>query len=410
MSLPGVNTRIKDRFYGLNRVNIPTGPRVLAIGTRDTDDGDGGIADLDPYFASSEEGVIAAYGEGSQLHRAFLELLSGGASRIVLVALPSDTTFNHGAGTIASTSFSDANPDGDLFDDLFSAVEAGQPDIVVPWGRGGHPSLYEDDAATVTNADLGFYADNAVGDASWAVQIGEKMAEITANSNPVFAVLGVKPYEGSTESLTPGQLATHLGLTNLEDRENIEVPYVAVVFGEIKPIGYPDEYGYTNGAAFYAAAVSQLASQSSTTGKTIYRVDKLRYTLTRPQQSDLSDLGVVPVATDYNNNPIWVDGTMYCKAASDYKRLTTLRIVFDAVQLVRQIAQPFVGEAASITARNSLETAITSALRGMQVANALIASDFTVTYIGAENKAIIDLVLTPAFELRNIEVSVSVQL
>lgn len=410
MSLPGVNTRIKDRFYSLSRVNIPTGPRVLAIGTRDTDDGDGGVADLDPYFPTSEEFVIEAFGEGSQLHRAYLELTSGGASRIALVALPSDTTFNHSGGSLASATFDAANPDDDLFDVLFAAVEAGQPDIVVPWGRGGHPSLYEDDAATVDNAALGFYADNATGANSWAVKIGDKMADITANSNPCFAVLGVKPYEGATESLTPAQVATHLSLANLEDRENVDIPYVAVVVGEIKPVGYPDEYGYSNGATFYAAACAQLASQSSTTGKTIFRVDQLRYRITRPQQEDLSGLGLVPVSIDYNNNPIWVDGQMFCKETSDYRRLTTLRIVFDAVQLVRQIAQPFVGEAASIAARNSLETAITSGLKGMQVANALVASDFTVTYIGAENKAIIDLVITPAFELRNIEVSVSVQL
>ena len=410
MSLPGVNTQIKDRFYSLSRVNIPTGPRVLAIGTRDTDNGTEGVADLDPYQASSEESVIDAFGEGSQLHRAYLELVSGGASRITLVALPSDTVFNHNSGSISSADYDGDNPDGDLFDDLFAAVEAGQPDIVVPWGRGGHPSLYEDDAATVTNAELGFHADNAAGSASWAVQIGEKMADITANSTPVFAVLGVKPYQGSTEGLTPGQIATHVGLTNLEDRENVTVPYVAVVVGEIKPLGYPDEFGYSNAASFYAAAVAQRASQSAPTGKTIFRVEKLRYDLTRTQQSALSDKGVVPVATDYNNNPIWVDATMFCKATSDYRRLSTLRIVFDAVQLVRQVASPYIGEASSMSARNSLETAITSGLRGMQIAGALNASDFTVTYVGSENKAIIDLVLTPAFELRNIEVRVSVQL
>jgi hypothetical protein len=57
-----------------------------------------------------------------------------------------------------------------------------------------------------------------------------------------------------------------------------------------------------------------------------------------------------------------------------------------------------------------METAITSALRGMQQVGALLDSDFTVSYFPAENKAFVDLVLTPAFEIQNIEVQVAVTL
>jgi hypothetical protein len=80
------------------------------------------------------------------------------------------------------------------------------------------------------------------------------------------------------------------------------------------------------------------------------------------------------------------------------------------VLLIRQVSQKFVGEAASTATRNALDTAITSGLRGMQQMGALLSSDFAVSYIGVENKAVIELVLQPAFELRNIEVRVSVQL
>jgi hypothetical protein len=46
----------------------------------------------------------------------------------------------------------------------------------------------------------------------------------------------------------------------------------------------------------------------------------------------------------------------------------------------------------------------------MQQIGALLDSDFTVSYIPAENKAIVDLVLTPAFELKNIDVQVAINL
>jgi hypothetical protein len=74
------------------------------------------------------------------------------------------------------------------------------------------------------------------------------------------------------------------------------------------------------------------------------------------------------------------------------------------------VCQKFIGEASTLQTRNSMETAITSALRGMQQMGALLDSDFSVSYLPAQNKAFVDLVLTPAFELKNIEVQVSISI
>jgi len=90
--------------------------------------------------------------------------------------------------------------------------------------------------------------------------------------------------------------------------------------------------------------------------------------------------------------------------------LTTKRIIDDATGIVRQVCQKFIGMPSNVQTRNSMETAITSGLRGMQIRGAILSSDFTVTYIPNENKAIVDLVLTPAFELKNIEVRVAINL
>ena len=57
-----------------------------------------------------------------------------------------------------------------------------------------------------------------------------------------------------------------------------------------------------------------------------------------------------------------------------------------------------------------METAISSALRGMQLIGALLASDFNVTYVPDLNKAIVDLIITPAFELKSIEVQIAVNI
>lgn len=422
MALPGVNTLIKDRFYSLSRTDIPTGPRVLVIGKRTTADGtsDGsgfnhgndGVANLDPYRAVREDWVINAFGEGSQLHKAYLELVSGGAANISMVALPSDTVFNDNAGTISSADFTAINPGSDLFDAAFAAVESAQPDIVVPYGRGGGPTDWEV-PATPGNDEIGFFANNSSNLAnSWAVKIADKVAAITTNSNPCFAVLGVRPYTDS-ENMTPLNVSSHLGVSNLvyTDVTGFDTGiYLIVVATELKPLGFPEEFGYSNGATFLAGTLSQRDSWSSPTGKNIFNVERLRYIPTRAQEQAIVDKSIVPVGVDYLRSPTWVDTMTFSQHTSDYTRVTTLRIVFDALQMVRQVTQRFIGEASTIQARNAIETAITAGLRGMQQLGALLASDFQITYVPVENKAIIDLVLNPAFELRNIEVSVSVQL
>lgn len=432
MALPGVRTAIQDRFYSLSRTDIPVGPRVLILGTRDTADGtldeDGNaVQSLDPYNAQGEETVITAFGEGSQVHRGYIEALSGGAQAVVIVALPADTVFNHTDGEISSVEFTTNDPTGDLFDSAFAAVESAQADVVVPWGRGIHSYEYEDPATPGNDPDLGFHADNsAVGSKSWAAKIANKMEEIVTNSHPSFAVLGLAPYganpsEGATptggstfEGMTPAQISSHTTFPNLLARESASFGnngiYVTVVGGEVKPLGYPAEWGYSNGAAMLAGAVAQLDSWSAPTGKVIYNTEQIRYLPTKTSQEAMIDQGIIPVGINFKRKPIWVDGNTYGKPTSDYTRLTTLRIVYDAIELTREVAQRFIGETATLQNKNALETAITAGLAGMQQVGALLSSDFSITYVPRESRAVIDLILQPAFELRVIEVKVSVNI
>lgn len=440
MALPGVSTVIKDRFYSLSRSSVPLGIQVAIIGRRTLSDDsatpvtntDGTntylnrgteVLDLDAYAPTSEQDVIEIFGYGSDLHRGYVEALAGGARRVILIPLPEDTVFDHVNGTISSASYTALAGSNTLFDDAFTAVESVRADIVVPWGRGAGPTEFQDPATPGDDLEFGFYADNSSSaSASWLAKVAAKCAAITENTHPCFAVMGIKPYVGAATSnggMTPVAIDGHIGssgLANLVSRDDqtlgTDGVYVSVVATEITPVGYNriTNFGFSNGAAMYAGALSQLDSWSSPTGKTVFNAEQVRYNPTRTQQQNLIDKAVVPVALDGSRIPRWVDAMTFSKTGSDYTRLTTLRIVFDAVQMVRKVTQKFVGEAASIEARNSLETAISTGLRAMQQEGALMSSDFTVRYDGANNKAIIDLVLRPAFELRNIEVLVSVQL
>lgn len=407
MALPGIRTVIQDRFYTLARTDAPVGPRVLAIGTRDTADGTGGVADYDPYLASNERAVITAFGEGSQLHKAFLELVAGGANRPYLVALPSDTVDSDLTDTA----------DGNRFDQAFEAAESAQPDVIVPFGRGANSLDWDDydDPATPGGAqEFGFYADDSNGDDSMSIRIAAKCKAITERSHPVFAVLGVKPWVGGTNNMTAANVATHLAFTDLVDRDatiaGTDNSYVSVVSTELRPVGYPTEFGWSNGAAHYAGYVSSLSAMIAPTGKNVFNVESIRYNPSRAQAEELIDKGLVPVMLDYSRAPQWVDALTFGKSSSDYTRLTTLRIVFETTQAVRIACQRFVGSPATTANRNALETAITSVLRAQQITGALVSSDFTTTYLSSSNQVIVDLVLQPAFEIRNIDVAVSVNL
>lgn len=495
MALPGVKTILRDRFGGLSRTDIPAGVTVAAVARRSNVGGNGSPPDYDPYTARSGADVVTAFGAGSELHRAYMELLTAGAARIVLVPMPASVADADLTSTVAN------NP----FDMAFDAVEAVQPDIVVPWGRGGHPTDWVDPAARGVTADdvantfttaaahnlyngvrvvfggtalptgitagtgyyvvgikydesgnlltpntfqvsltssgqavdftgvgtavtatptpppFGFVADNSTGTTTSLVKrVAQRMKDMTDRSNPVFAVMGVKPHIPTTNLPRPlgnvltTELPTHFNFTGLigrnDDVMNEHGSYVNVVVAEMKLAGLQDEWGYTNGASSYAGFISGTDSWVATTGRATFNVRGLRYVPSRTQQETLINKGLVPVTQNYDLVAAWVDGLTFAKDTSDYGRLSTMRIVFDAMSVVRQTAQRFVGQPATLHHRNALETAITSALNGMMKRGALLNADFVVTYIPRENKAVVDLVLTPAFELRNIEVSVSVQL
>lgn len=422
MALPGVKTVIKDRFYSISRQDIPVGPKICLIARRNTADNIGNVKNLDVVQATSEQDVITAFGENSDAHKGYFELVAGGAERIFIVPLPSDTVWAYSSGAVTSASFG-----GSVFDAAFEAAEAVQPDIIVPWGRGAKNTDFDFTAGATPNWPgdaFGFVADSSSSANTLVAKVGAKVKAIAENSFPCFAVMGVKPYvDGSSQIMTPGEVSTHIGssgLTSLISRENATFlagaandgvsKYVVVIVSELKPVNYPTEWGFANGATTFAAAISRMASFSSPVNKIAYNVASIRYNPTRTQQLILSDKGLNFISLNFNKVPTFIEGNTFSPAGSDYTRISTLRIISEASTLIRQVCQKFVGEASTLQTRNSMETAITSALRGMQQMGALLDSDFVVSYSPAQNKAFIDLVLTPAFELKNIEVQVSISI
>jgi len=437
MALPGVRTVLQDRFSTLSRTDIPDGIRTAIIARRNNLHHDGPVvsnvterdaiddpaagdrvlvsatgtvhefvgaewvdqeeeASANPsyraYGAPSERDVVRAFGRHSELHRAYLEAVSGGAARVVLIPIDADVD--------------DEDITGDeIMTQVFEAAEILQPDIIVLWGRGSHK-----DDGTADELPKGYYASATSG---FVADVAARCKLITDRSNPVFAVMGLEPMPDAEKELQSP--ATYFAnFPNMPDRnalgEQDYGSYVSIVGNEIKTVGYPDEYGWSNGAAVYGGFVSSLNSENAPTGKRLFNVRGLKFAPTRTQQLTLIDKGIVPIGLNTSRQAVAVDGLTHGLPSSDFTRLSTMRIVFDTIQLVRRATEPFVGTPATLNQRNSLETAVTSALRSMMVQGALLEADSLVSYYPRENRATVDLVLVPAFEMRNIDISISIQL
>ena len=415
MPLPGVRTVLKDQFRTVSRSQIPDGVRVAGVARRNNSpEYEGAADDYAIRRISSEENVVDYFGEHSEAHRCYLDLVSGGAARVWIVGLPKDLE-NSELG------------DEEVLEEVFGQTEANDIDIVAFHGRGWHPYDNDEEFSDEDPPDYGFAADG--GDGNLVDSIASWCETVSMRSNPCFAVLGVAPASHDKKDVPVSDLKEHLKFENLPERSEVS-SYVSVIATEVLPVNRfseveakeaADEFQgeddnkhgahyFTNGAAMYAGLIAALDAEQAPTGRTMFNVDGMRWVPTRTQAADMIEKGLVPLGLNQNRTPRVIDGQTFGKDDSDYRRLSTLRIVFDAIQLTRRAAEKFVGEPATLHNRNALETDITSKLRGMVVNGALVEADFDVEYLPRENRALVELVLTPAFEFRNIDVKIAIDL
>jgi hypothetical protein len=106
------------------------------------------------------------------------------------------------------------------------------------------------------------------------------------------------------------------------------------------------------------------------------------------------------------------DAPTAARPESDYRRLTTVRIVKLVIDAIRAVGDPFIGEAGGAAQRAALETACQAALNKLQKAGYLTRFEFAITQTAAERTnglATVELVLVPAFELRRITLVISLK-
>lgn len=167
--------------------------------------------------------------------------------------------------------------------------------------------------------------------------------------------------------------------------------------------------GYqANGAAMYAGLVSSLVERSSPTNKTLLGV-RAPFRIFKPKLNSLA--GAKYVASKEKEGLIKVaDAPTAARDSSDYTRLTTVRIAAGAIDIVRQVGDPYIGEPNTRLRREALETSIRKELADYQKEGNLVRFEVKVLATPTQviqGDMIVELTLVPAFETRKITVITS---
>ncbi len=244
---------------------------------------------------------------------------------------------------------------------------------------------------------------------------------IAASADNGTGLLGNKFAAGSSYyrsgSNYGGMVATDSGYLDgtdeLDDNSHIidigkyiaVVPQYVYYFNPIDTTGFGYVATY---ASKYLSKVSALPANSAPTNKVENGI-KLPF-IVRNQKNDQLAGVKYTMLTSRNKQIVIADAPTFARQDSDYRRVSTVKIVKEVIDRVRAVGMPFIGEATSKAGRLALKTAIDAELAKLQKAGRLtrFSSNVTATVIEqVQGNATVELVLVPAFELRQIFVKLS---
>ena len=206
-------------------------------------------------------------------------------------------------------------------------------------------------------------------------------------------------YMDGTEQLDDNDIAIDLG------------KYISVVAdtGFLRNNWYQAGYRAT-WAASYAGFYVNLPPASAPTNKTAPGVSII-YKMTLGAINDLTGAGYVTLRTKPGGATVVTDAPTATMPNSDWRRLSTVRIVKAIIDGVRLVLDPFIGEGTGAAVRASMESAVGEVLlQGKKDGYLQDYKDFSVIQTPqqeVQGVVEVNLTLIPAFEIRQINVTVS---
>jgi len=133
------------------------------------------------------------------------------------------------------------------------------------------------------------------------------------------------------------------------------------------------------------------------------------FRLSKTRMDDLVSVHYV-LFTPRERGTVIVDAPTAATSASDYQRLTTVRIVNECTKRIREVLTPFIGEGMTAPQMEAMQTTTDRVMTDAIKDGLIQRFEASVTASAAERvagKANVDMVLVPAFELRQIFITIS---
>lgn len=244
--------------------------------------------------------------------------------------------------------------------------------------------------------------------------------DVKPNSNTTL--VGVQKYVDKLTAMPNIHYMRDMEGKDIVDSEGKKMDigwYTSIVVGP-EPVMISDTLGtyYGSPAIAYAALCASLKPQSSPTNKALPNVKGMKYKFSNKQMDAI--VGNRMVCFKLKNEgtatassvPYVVDGMTAGAADCDYARMTTVKIVTDVVDQIREVADPFIGEPNTIEQRNALSALISKRLGKLLTDGEILYYEFEINATIEQvllGECTISLTLVCPMELRKITTVVALR-
>ena len=274
------------------------------------------------------------------------------------------------------------NADGYLVEQgAYQILENYNVDYIYPAG------VYADSKQTV-NPNSGFHRELAL-----------LCAVLTYRTKMTHGFIDVKPNSNTTLVGIQNYVAKLLEYNNvhyMQDSNGNDIVdtagnkmdigwYTSVVVGP-EPVIISDTLGtyYGSPAIAYAALNGSLNPQSAPTNKALPGVKGMKYKFSNKQMNELIGNRMVVFklknegTTTASSVPYVVDGCTAGAPGSDYARISTVKVVTDVVDQIREVSDPFIGEPNTVEQRNALSALISKRLSYLMEQGEILHYEFEI--------------------------------
>ena len=280
---------------------------------------------------------------------------------------------------------------------------------------------------------LGVYADDTLPGKykDFAYELALYCAIVSHSNKTTHGVISTRPCENTSLSGIQTYIERLMKLNNLyylrdefgnyvlgTDGKPMDLGmYLSVLSGpEVAFISYTLGNHYIDPSVPYVGLNAIIPVQQAPTNKVVAGASGVRFRLSNKQHNEILGKRMVTfkvkneTGVSASGSVCATDGATAAAKTSDYTRLSTVKIVRETVDQLREVAEPFIGNPNTVEQRNALSSALSKRLGILQTNGILNSYDFTVISSQTDQKlgkVGIELSLQAPQELRRITTVVS---